>query len=178
MFNTPTKTNPQCRKHTCIVAWNLKLRSAGKGVFISRLLVLLLLLVVTDYVTARHPLEPLDTSSPRATIESFLVLTEEFGRRYSEYRDSPSTATQDTFFQLGDRYGDLLNLSQVPPAAQREVGVESFLLLWEVIARVELPDLKDIPGTSAGQEGGETKSLAYTWHRNHHCPRRGGTPCR
>jgi len=31
-------------------------------------------------------------------------------------------------------------------AARREVAVETFLLLWEILARVELPDLHDVCG--------------------------------
>jgi hypothetical protein len=44
---------------------------------------------------------PADTSSPRATIESFLARTEEVGRRYLEYQESPSPATQDALRGLG-----------------------------------------------------------------------------
>ena len=56
---------------------------------------LLLLLVVGATVGARNALEPMDTSSPRSTFGSFLALTEEAAARLSEYRYSPSPATQD-----------------------------------------------------------------------------------
>ena len=44
---------------------------------------LLLLLVVGTTVGARNALEPMDTSSPRATFGSFLALTEEAAGRLS-----------------------------------------------------------------------------------------------
>jgi len=120
---------------------------------VTRLLVLLLFLLITGTAGARHPLEPLDTSSPRATFESFLAMTEEAVGRVSEYRESPSPATQDALWQHADRAASLLDLSKVAPAARREVGAETFYLLWEVIARLELPDPKEIPDASADKEG-------------------------
>ena len=61
----------------------------------SRLVVALLLLLLSGTAGARHPMEPLDTSSPRTTFGSFLALTEEAAARLSEYCHSPSPATQD-----------------------------------------------------------------------------------
>jgi hypothetical protein len=46
-----------------------------------------LLLTVTD-AAARHPLEPFDTSSPRATLQSYLELSDQLGLRFLEYRDA------------------------------------------------------------------------------------------
>lgn len=112
----------------------------------------LLFLLIAGPAGARHPLEPLDTSSPRATFKSFLAVTEESARRYNEYRDSPSAATMSALFQMRDRYRRLLDLSQVPPAAREEEGVETFRLLWAVIARLTLPELNEIPGAAADEE--------------------------
>ena len=81
-----------------------------------RLAGLLLLLVIAGTAGAGHPLEPIDTSSPRATFQSFLAVTEEAGRLYTEYRDAPSPATQNAFLQIEDKAVRLLDLSQVPPA--------------------------------------------------------------
>lgn len=62
-----------------------------------RPLVLLLFLLPAGSAGALHPLAPLDTSSPRATFESFLALTEGLTRAYAEYRDSPGPATHRAF---------------------------------------------------------------------------------
>ena len=126
-----------------------------------RILVALLLLLIAGTAGARHPLEPADTSSPRATIESFLALTEETGRRYLQYRESPSPATMDALYQMRDSFDDVLDLSLVPPAAREEVAAETFVLLWEIISRLDLPDLEEIPGASADTEG-EVKGKGET----------------
>jgi hypothetical protein len=83
-------------------------------------LVVALLLLLSGTAGARHPMEPLDTSSPRATFASFLALSEEAAARLSEYRHSPSPVTHDALWRIGDEAVDLLDLSQVAPAARRE----------------------------------------------------------
>lgn len=115
-------------------------------------LVLLMSLMIAGPAGARNLLEPLDTSSPRATFESFLAVIEESTERYHEYRDSPSPATMAALFQMRDRYKRLLDLSEVPPAAREEEGVETFRLLWAVIARLDLPELDEIPDAAADEE--------------------------
>jgi MscS family membrane protein len=129
----------------------------------TRLVALLVLLLVAGTASAEHPLEPVDTSSPRATMKSFLALTEEGARRYTEYRDSPSPATENALLRFMQTARRLLDLSQVPPAARREVGGETFVLLWEVIARLELPELAAIPDAPAGREGDETAEQPTRW---------------
>ena len=53
------------------------LAARGDGHVRIRLPGLLLILFIAGIAGAGHPLEPLDTSSPRATLESFLVVTDE-----------------------------------------------------------------------------------------------------
>ena len=129
----------------------------------TRLMVLLLSLLLAPAAGALHPLEPLDTSSPRATMKSFLVLTEEITQRYSDYRNSPSRATQEALIRRDSRAKDLIDLSQVPPAGRIEIGSDSFRLLWEVIARLELPDLAAIPDASHPGDGGKEAAPVTRW---------------
>jgi MscS family membrane protein len=117
------------------------------------LLVLLLSLMISGTAGAQHPLEPVDTSSPRATMKSFLAVTEEASRRYNAYRDSPSAATMNALFQMHPKFRRLLDLSEVPPAAREEESVETFRLLWAIIARLSLPELSDIPDAAVDEEG-------------------------
>ncbi len=119
----------------------------------TRVVATLLLVLSTAAINAQHPLEPVDTSSPRATMESFIVLTDEASRRYSEYRNSPNLTTQKALEQAMAKGKRLLDLSQVPPATRLEVAADSFVLLWEVIARLELPALEEIPDAAANDEG-------------------------
>ena len=92
---------------------------------LERLLIALLLLLIAGNAGARHPLEPADTSSPRATMESYLTLTDEAARRFGEYRDAPSPAAQKAFVQAGRKVRRLFDLSQVPPVARHEAGQEA-----------------------------------------------------
>ena len=128
-----------------------------------KVVVVTLLLLITNTASALNPLEPLDTSSPRATMKSFVVATEAFGRRYTEYRASPSSANQDMLWRSGTKALRLLDLSKIPPAGRWEFGFETFLLLWEVMARVELPEIDEIPDESAYQEGGIKEREPARW---------------
>ena len=126
-------------------------------------IVAILCLLITGIARAGHPLDPVDTSSPRATVTSFLALTEEAAQRYSEYRVSPSAQTQEAMWQLTHTTERLFDLSQVAPAARPRVADRTFYLLWEVIARVELPDLAGIPGASGDRLDGDESSLPARW---------------
>jgi MscS family membrane protein len=127
----------------------------------AKLLVLLLFIPLISVADTHPILEPIDTNSPRATFESFLNLTEEMGRSYSAYRDTPSPATQQTLMQVAAKTTALFDLSQIPEASRQEAGIETFLQLWEVVARLDLPKLEDIPDISAyGKDGEKPKGLA------------------
>ncbi len=128
-----------------------------------KLLALFLFLPLISIADTHGLLEPVDTDSPRATFESFVKLTEEVGRNYSAYRDSPSPATQAALMQAAVKTTALFDLSQIPEASQQEVGIETFLQLWEVVARLDLPDLKDIPDSSAYGKDGEALKGPTQW---------------
>ncbi len=114
----PNNLDFRCGRQGCPVPSGLGAWFTSKGMFI-RLLIVLLCLLIAGTAGARHPLEPLDTSSPRATLESFLYVTGEVGQRYSEYRESQSPSTQGALIQMRDRFRQLFDLSEVPPAAEK-----------------------------------------------------------
>lgn len=126
-------------------------------------LVSLLFLLIVGSVCSGEPLEPVDTSSPRATMQSFITLTEETTDRYLEYRDSPSQGTQYAFRQTSGKYKRLFDLSRIAPAVRNQVASETFLLLWEVIARQQLPDYLDIPGITTDQKAADKPELPERW---------------
>ena len=128
-----------------------------------RSLIALLLLLIASNAGARSPLKPPDTSSPRATYASFLALTEEAGRRYDAFRDAPSPATQEALWQISEKAMRLLDLSQVPPATSRKVADETFYLLWDVMARLSLPDLAEIPDATAVERDEERVEEPMAW---------------
>jgi len=95
---------------------------------------------------AASPLGPPDTSSPRATFASFVQLTDHLVEDYVNYQAAPSRTTQRALLRTVEEGRQLMDLSGVPPAAQHEIGTAAIIWLWEVIARVELPPLEEIPG--------------------------------
>jgi MscS family membrane protein len=107
-----------------------------------------------------YPLRPPDTSSPRATLQGFIATTDDIYRRMKSvlegYADSDRlyltteerrqqraalAEAPDTF-----RY---LDLSRVPPVLMDTVSVERLLQLKEVLDRIEVPQLVDIPDRDA-----------------------------
>lgn len=113
------------------------------------LISLLLLLFPVPETSAQNPLAPLDTSSPRATMASFLAITEDVERRYLEYRKDPGPASQRRLQRSMAKGRGLLDLRKVPPALHHKIASQSFILLWDVTARLELPKPETIPGESA-----------------------------
>jgi len=130
---------------------------------LSHLFIAILFFLIAGTATAGHPLEPVDTSSPRATIESFYALTKETSELYFKFRDSPSPDTQSALWKVTDKSRRLFDLSKTPPAVQRKVADETFYLLWEVIARLDMPDLESIPGASAYAAQSEKTEEVIRW---------------
>ncbi|MEA1053910.1 hypothetical protein U5801_29470, partial [Lamprobacter modestohalophilus] len=67
-------------------------------------------------------LSPPDTTSPRATFDSFRRLTDQIAEQYAAYRESPSAQSQQTFLRAVDQGKQLMDLSNVPPTAQHEIA--------------------------------------------------------
>jgi MscS family membrane protein len=94
----------------------------------------------------RHPLEPLDTSSPRATLGSFLADVDEVWRIYrDQYWHSPSKELNTRINHIAAHALRTLDLSQVAPSARVEAGYDAGTFLYETLNRIELPPLDDIP---------------------------------
>ena len=105
--------------------------------------------------TPLRPLEPSDTSSPTATLNSLidscneLAILIEAGAT-AEDRDSEILPTTE-------RILDCLDLSELPKDLRLTAGIESALFLKEVLDRIELPEDDDIPKVSNPEaEGSET----------------------
>jgi MscS family membrane protein len=94
-----------------------------------------------------HPLAPADTSSPRATLESFVETVDVI---YADLKGSrPSSALRDRLRRRIARVASCLDLSQVAPSLfdskRRQVAVN----LKEVLDRIELPPWAEIPDADA-----------------------------
>ena len=110
----------------------------------SILLFAFLISIVSSNLSA-SPLEPLDTSSPRATVKSFLALTQETARKYDAYRDSPNEETQDALEEISTKAKQLFDLREVSQNNREKVAEQDFYLLWEVLFRMPAPDITQIP---------------------------------
>lgn len=111
----------ECRRR--VTASNRRGRTLRGGVNTVKQLGLLLVAVALSLhvAAAEWQSTPIDTSSPRATLQSFLAMTDEYGRRYIDYRDSPSQATQNALLYTQTKSLRLLDLSliEINPEAVR-----------------------------------------------------------
>lgn len=98
----------------------------------------------------RHPLAPVDTSSPRATLQGFLQEVDTVWKIYrGQYWDSPSKELNQEIFNIAARALRTLDLSEVAPSARIEVGYDAGTFLYETLSRIELPPIEQIPDASA-----------------------------
>lgn len=97
-----------------------------------------------SYIDA-NPLAPPDTSSPRATLQSFLANTKiAWSKALSQPKLSKGLST------YGQRALLCLDLSEIP-GNYKSRGVEGVVLLLDVLNRIPLPDFKDIPDSEEVQ---------------------------
>lgn len=95
---------------------------------------------------SESPLKPLDTSSPRATLQSFWEQSAKVEQSLTAYRQDQSF---DQYFHALRTFGpvrQLFDLSETPEAFKREVGGASFSYLHDVLVRLPPVDPKSVPG--------------------------------
>jgi MscS family membrane protein len=104
----------------------------------------------------RHALEPPDTSSPRATLRSFLENAREAWTIFLTSDES----RRERYHQAGRRLGRAtrcLDLSEVPPGALGKMAGETAILLLDVLERIQLPPWAQIPDAQAVEQEGLTR---------------------
>lgn len=139
----------------CNLAWPAATRGA-----LAVLLLAASMCCAARAAEGRHPLKPADTSSPRATLTSFIdscneifemILAVEQGKR----RDPE-------FAPVVKRILDCLDLSELAEYSREAAGGETAVHLKEVLDRVELPAGEEIPDAQALQAAGGPGE-SYTW---------------
>jgi len=93
-----------------------------------------------------YPLEAPDTSSPRATMKTFQTIIRNAKPIVAKVRTSGFS--MEITRELRDLQVDAtrcLDLSQVPKKLRDDVGLESVVLLAEILGRIELPPYRAIP---------------------------------
>jgi len=98
-------------------------------------------------VPARNPLEPSDTSSPAATLNSLIDSCNELDRLISD--PSFNAARAADLLPATERILDCLDLIELPKELRDTAGIESALFLKEVLDRIVPPADKDIPGVGS-----------------------------
>ena len=128
-------------------------RRALSGVVLS---LLILLAGAASAADDANPLKPADTSSPRATLKTFIdnvtsayqILEAANFANMSEPGLFTTDAVSDRVDEAADdlaRAVRTLNLSEIPPTALYDVGLEKALKLKEVLDRIALPPYSAIP---------------------------------
>ncbi len=103
----------------------------------------------------RHPLEPLDTSSPGETIYGFLEAVDDIVRSIKvgtwskpSFRDYLRRQSQV------NRAMRALDLQEIAPASRPQVAQAAGVYLYEILTRIELPPKQSIPDATAFDEEG------------------------
>ena len=111
-------------------------------------------LLVSGIVAAQtpeiHPLAPADTSSPRATLRSFLTAVDSglavelrITRSYLSsdrlYTNGVENALRNDSDRFFERALETLDLSRLPPGFRNVLAVDRLIRLSEVLARIDLP---------------------------------------
>jgi len=96
----------------------------------------------------RYPLEPPDTSSPRATLLSFLTDARE-GWTIFRTSDEPARERHQRADSRMRRAALCLDLSEIPGAARNQVAVGTVVQLLDVLERIPLPPWRAIPDLAA-----------------------------
>jgi len=97
----------------------------------------------------QHPLEPLDFSSPRASLNTFLTTGDRtLSLIRGQFWDNPTRQSSDRLRALVADMQSALDLSETPPAGRWNVGRDAMFHLYEVLSRIELPSEPEIPNTT------------------------------
>ena len=109
-----------------------------------------------------QPLKPLDLSSPRATLQTFLDSGDAVGAYLArDYLPSPSRTKFYHLFSLAGTLIKCLDLSEVPPAARLKGGPSAACALYDTLSRIQLPPFDEIP--DATQMSGLSGAKAERW---------------
>ncbi len=115
---------------------------AGYSVTLACSVMLWICVNAAGAAAAIHPLAPPDTSSPRATLKTFLDNMNNGVRAYKAGHKDKATA-------FADRAARCLNLEKEPPALRYVLGFYTILYLKETLDRIEIPSAEEIPDAVA-----------------------------
>lgn len=122
-----------------------------------------------------NPIAPPDTRSPRATLSSFLVIMAEanelwfttrddYLERHSLWLNPEEKENIAKVRALFEKAAETLDLSQISASNREQSVIELVLQLQEILSRIHLPELAEIPGVGAGAaETGDNRTTRDKW---------------
>jgi MscS family membrane protein len=122
-------------------------RSGSPGVLVVPLVLALLGPAAPAGAAApQNPLQPLDRSSPRATLRTFLSSGDALAQELADgYVASQSRAEHGRLVSIAQQVIRCLDLRHVPPASRLKEGRAAALALFETLSRIPLPPPEEIP---------------------------------
>lgn len=109
-----------------------------------------------------HPLRPVDRSSPRATLTTFLATGDLFlDALESGYLKTQSRSGYLRLIALSRPAVESLDLTHVAPALRVKAGRGAALALYEVLNRIPLPPMSDVP--DAEEMARRKDGAAHRW---------------
>jgi MscS family membrane protein len=107
-----------------------------------------------------NPLRPVDTASPRETLQDFVVtmdgiyrglesILQEYAASGRLYLTSDERRRQVEVLSAAAKAIKVLDLSDIPPVLQQTVAAERAIQLKEILDRIELPSFESVPDRSA-----------------------------
>lgn len=109
-----------------------------------------------------YPLQPVDRSSPRAALRSFLDAADALGEfLVHDYLPSPSHAGFREALRLSEIPLHGLDLSEMPAGGREKASRAAAIALYETLSRIPLPPFEAIP--DAGELGPPGHDEAVRW---------------
>ncbi len=108
-------------------------------------------------------LHALLTDSPRQTLATFARLRQELEDSFAAYRRQQNAENGERLSLVSSQLRSLIDLSQVPASARGEVGIETMAYILDILGRIGLPELDQVPDYAAlGSEGPATYRIRGT----------------
>ena len=107
-----------------------------------------------------NPLRPVDTASPRETLQDFVVtmdgiyrgtkdILQEYAASQRLYLTSDERRRRVEVLSAAAKAIRVLDLSDIPPVLQQTVAAERAIQLKEILDRIELPSFDSVPDRNA-----------------------------
>jgi MscS family membrane protein len=99
------------------------------------------------------------TDSPRQTLTSLLRLRDELEHTLlTAVREGRTRAHHERVLLIDEQSRALLDLSSVPSRSRHKIARDTMTLLFDIVGRIELPDLESVPDVDAFADDAESSS--------------------